>query len=254
MKKLHGLVMSLFAASVVWGQGVQAADAPVKAVPLELYACTWQEGKTMKDLQKVNTQFNKWAKKHDAGYTAWTITPQFRSSEQPFGVGWIGAWPDGASMGAGIQAFRDSGSEMGKAFAEVVDCSDSHGLFSSAVLNPPEGGALKTPLVQFSSCSINEGKTAEDAHNAHKAFGDFMIGKGGLSASWMLWPALGAGDIDFEYYAVSAYASYAQLGVAFEAYANGGGWQKAKNELFSVVTCDEPRLYDGLLVRDGTGS
>ena len=34
----------------------------------------------------------------------------------------------------------------------------------------------------------------------------------------------------------------------------GGGWQKAKNELFSVVTCDEPRLYDGMLVRDGSGS
>ena len=81
-----------------------------------------------------------------------------------------------------------------------------------------------------------------------------MAGKGGQSANWMLWPALGAGDIDFDYYAVTGYASYAQLGKAFETYANGGGWQKAKNELFSVVSCDEPRLYNGMLVRDGSGS
>jgi len=254
MKKINITVMSLFAVAVAWGQGVQGADAPVKAVPLELYACSWQEGKGMKDLQAVNVKFNKWAKKHDAGYSAWTITPQFRTSDQPFGVGWIGAWKDGASMGAGIQAFKDSGSEMGMAFAEVVDCSESHGLFSSVPLNLPTGGAIKTPLVQFSSCSMKDGKTVQDAHNAHKAFSDFMVSNGSLSASWMLWPALGAGDIDFEYYAVSAYESYAQLGKAFETYANGGGWQKAKNELFSVVSCDEPRLYDGMLVRDGSGS
>ena len=252
MKKLHIAVISLLAAPVVWVQSAQAADAPVKAVPLELYACSWQEGKGMADLEKVNTQFNKWAKKNDAGYSAWTITPQFRSSDQPFGVGWIGAWKDGASMGAGLQAFRDSGRDVGMAFGEVVDCSDSHGLFSSVPLSMPSGEPSKTPLVQFSSCSMKDGKTAQDAHNAHKAFSDYMIKNNSMAASWILWPTLGAGDIDFEYYAVSAYASYAQLGKAFETYANDGGWQKAQDVMFSVVECDEPRLYDGKMVRDGS--
>ena len=254
MIKLHTAVLGVLAMSVACVQGVQAADAPVKAVPLEMFACAWQEGKGMKDLQKVNEKFVKWSKKHQQNYSAWTITPQFRSSDQPFDVGWIGAWKDGAAMGSGMQAFQSEGREMGMAFDEVVDCSNSHALFSSVVLNAPKAGASKTPLVQFSSCSINEGKTAKDAQMAHKAFSDFMIGKGGQSASWTLWPALGAGDIDFEYYAVSAYESYAQLGTAFEAYANGGGWQKVRDELYSVVTCDEPRLYDGKLVLDGSGS
>ena len=252
--KLQAGVLGVLAMSVACVQGVQAADAPVKAVPLELYACAWQEGKGMQDLQKVNEKFVKWSKKHQQNYSAWTITPQFRSSDQPFDVGWIGAWKDGATMGSGIQAFHSDGTEMAAAFDEVVDCTNSHALFSSVMLNAPKGGGSKTPLVQFSSCSINEGKTPNDAHKAHKAFSDFMIGKGGQSASWMLWPALGAGDIDFEYFAVSAYESYAQLGIAFEAYANGGGWQKVRDELYSVVTCDEPRLYNGKRVLDGSGS
>jgi hypothetical protein len=101
MMKLHTAVLSVLAMSVTCVAGVQAADAPVKAVPLELFACSWQEGKGMKDLQKVNSKFTKWAKKHEPGYSAWTITPQFRSSDEPFDVGWIGAWKDGATMGSG---------------------------------------------------------------------------------------------------------------------------------------------------------
>ncbi len=67
------------------------------------------------------------------------------------------------------------------------------------------------------------------------------------------WPN-GAGDIDFDYYLVVAYDSYEQLGKAFEAYANGGGWQKIQGLLSGVAECDNPRLYDGRLVRDGTGT
>ncbi len=235
-------------------QGVQAEEEPaIRAVPLELFSCAWEDGKGMKDLMKASERFNKWADKHDMKYSAWTITPQFRSSEQPFDVGWIGAWQSGEALGAGMQAWQDNGAEEAQEFADVMDCTGAHGLMSSVALNMPQGEPSKAPLVQFSSCSVNDGKTAEDAYNAHKAFSDYMVSQGGQAAAWLLYPALGAGDIDFDYYAVSAYASYAQLGVAFEAYVNGDGWKKAQNELFSVVSCDNPRLYDGKLVRNGAG-
>lgn len=250
MKKLHTVVMSLLAVTLVWGQGVQAQNE--KAVPLELFACTYQEGMGMKDLDKVSARFSKWADKHEHGYSAWTITPQFRSSEEPFDVGWIGVWPDGASMGGGIQAFQDSAGDIGMAFAEVIDCGGFHALFSSRVVNAPTGKPNKTPLVQFASCTIAEGKTGDDVYKAHKSFSDYMVKNDSQAASWILWPVLGAGDIEFDYYVVSAYASYAQLGRAFETYANDGGFQLAMKTFGGVVDCDQPRLYDGKLVRDGT--
>jgi len=251
MKKLHVMVMALLAGSVV---GAQAEESAVKAVPLELFACSWQEGKGMADLESIYKRFNKWSDKHDSSYSAWTITPQFRTSDQPFDLGWIGVWPNGAAMGAGLQAFQDEGGDIAKAFDAVADCSDSHGLFSSVPVNMPAGGANKTPLVQFSSCTLAEGSTAGDVYAAHKGASDFMTSHGGQAASWILWPALGAGDIDFDYYSVVAYDSYEQLGKAFEAYANGGGWQKIQSLMSGVAECDNPRLYDGKLVRDGTGS
>lgn len=51
----------------------------------------------MDDLDKVSNRFNKWSDKNQKGYSAWTITPQFRTSDQPFHMGWIGAWADDAS-------------------------------------------------------------------------------------------------------------------------------------------------------------
>jgi hypothetical protein len=252
MKSFVKGITALLGVSVIWVQGAQADDSAVKATPLELYACSWQEGKGMDDLDKVTNRFNKWSDKNQKGYSAWTITPQFRSSDTPFHLGWIGAWADGATMGAGLQAYRDKGQDLAAAFADVVDCSDSHGLFSSVSVNAPKGEPSKNPLVQFSSCTMDDDASSEDVYAAHKAASDFMISKGGMSAAWLLWPVLGAGDIEFDYYSVVSYESYAQLGQAFEAYSNDGGWQKINDIMKGVVSCDEPRLYDGKLIRMGS--
>jgi len=82
MMKLHTAVIGLLMVSVAGVQGVQAEEEPaIRAVPLELFSCAWEDGKGMKDLMKASERFNKWADKHDMKYSAWTITPQFRSPE-----------------------------------------------------------------------------------------------------------------------------------------------------------------------------
>lgn len=88
----------LFAVSMAWSSTVLSQDAP-KAVPVELFTCSFQDGKDMDDLNKVIARFNKWSDQHNPAYTAWVITPQFRSSDDEFQLGWIGAWADGTSMG-----------------------------------------------------------------------------------------------------------------------------------------------------------
>ena len=101
MKRILTIASTLLAVSVAWTQSAVAQDAPPKAVPVEFFACNFQDGKGMADLGKVIEKFKAYADQNDVGYTAWTLTPQFTNDreEDAFDVGWLGAWPDGNAFG-----------------------------------------------------------------------------------------------------------------------------------------------------------
>ena len=80
MKKI--LIMLAFGGLVcIGGAGSALADSHVEgelkpASPLELFACTYNEGKGPADLDKAAAAWNAWADKHDLnGYSAWTLVP-----------------------------------------------------------------------------------------------------------------------------------------------------------------------------------
>ena len=60
------------------------------AVPVELYACKYNEGKGPADLDTATAAWNAWA--DDRGlndYTAWTLTKFYAGPEQEFDVIWL---------------------------------------------------------------------------------------------------------------------------------------------------------------------
>ena len=71
------------------------------------------------------------------------------------------------------------------------------------------------------------------------------------SASWLFFPGIGAGDIDFDFWRVVAFPNYAGLGAAAEVYLNGGGWQKSQEILGPVASCSSPAAFDARLARQG---
>ena len=81
-----------------------------------------------------------------------------------------------------------------------------------------------------------------------------MADMGSKMASWVMFPALGAGDIEFDYYNLIAIDSYADFGVAWENMVNGGGMQKGAAINDGTSTCDSPRMSDSRMVRTGTAS
>ncbi len=252
MKKLCAVVTLLLAVSFSWAQAVYAQER--KAVPVEFFACNWQDGKGMSDLAKVIEKFGEYADKNDSGYSAWALTPQFTNDpDGAFDVGWLGSWPDIASFGKSQDNWMAKGGDVAKDFAAVVDCSGRHELASSVVLNPPEQ-APTDGVVMFYACTLNDGKTGEDAIAAGSKLAAAMKTLGSSPASWIFFPGLGAGNIDFDYWRVIAFSNYADLAASAEVYLNGGGWKKTQEILGPVASCSSPAVFDARLARAAKGS
>ncbi len=164
MDKLLGLVAAL-ALVVGPAQTTMAQQAQGNGVPVEFFACHWQDGKGIEDLKKVGKAFAAWADKSDSGYSAWVLTPQFHSGLD-FDVGWLGAWPDGKAMGKSMDNWLAEGGELAADFAKVMSCG-SHEMATSMRLNAPKGPP-GNGLVMFSQCSMADGKMLTDAISAHR--------------------------------------------------------------------------------------
>jgi hypothetical protein len=101
---------------------------------------------------------------------------------------------------------------------------------------------------------LQEGKMPGDALPAHRKLAAEMKTMGSKGSSWLFYPGLGAGDIDFHYWSVLGFKNYAELGAAMEMYTNGGGWKKAMGILGPVTRCGSPSVFDARVVRTGARS
>lgn len=220
-------------------------EAPAVA-PVEMFYCDFREGADMDDLKGVAKDFAGWAEKSD-NYSAWILTPQFRTNGETWEVGWMGSWPSGTAMGAGMDAYQAEGGKLAAAFDEVITCS-GHGLASAMAVHAPKGPGDNGP-VWFSSCELEDDATIADAMEAHGQYSTAMRGMGvDDTMSWAFLPTLGGGDVDFDYWHVVAWESYADFGKAYDAYFNNGGQEAMQEATGGVVSCDLPRIYDARLV------
>ena len=229
-----------------WGQ-LSFAQDDGGVVPVEWYACDFEDGKDLADLEKVNAKFNQWADKNDPGYSAWLMFPNLHSGVD-YDFGWLGSWPSGAAFGKGTDAFMEN-EELWKAFAEVIDCSASHELASSAVINAPAGPPANGVVI-FAGCTNQDGKNMADSYAAHKELAATMTGMGSKASSWLFYPGLGS-NVDFDYWQVIGFNNYAELGAATDIYTNGGGWEKAAEILAPAASCGGTSVWDARLVRAG---
>ena len=101
----------------------------------------------------------------------------------------------------------------------------------------------------ISRCTLKEDKTEQDAYRAHLAFGKQMRSLGSLASSWLFYPTMGTGDIDYDYYHATAFYRYSDLGAAMELYANAGGYEAASKLLDPVTDCQAPIVFDAISLR-----
>lgn len=221
------------------------SDNHASAQPVELYACTFREGKSMKDLEKANANFQKWAASNTSGHSAWMITPQFRSMDGEFHVGWIGAYESAADFGSSVDKWVNASGSVSQAYTDTVDCS--HAMMSSYATGG-QGNAPGDGVVWFSRCSLEDDASVADAVAGHARVAAMMEEMGAGGSSWVFVPALGSGDAEFDYYHVAAWPSYPAFAAAWEAYVNGGGRNKADELNEGTSSCKSPNLYDAKLI------
>lgn len=221
------------------------ADDHMAAQPVELYACTFRDGKGMKDLEKANDNFKKWAASNTSGHSAWMITPQFRSMETEFHVGWIGAYQSAEDFGASTDKWVNASGSVSQAYYDVVDCG--HAMMSSYATGG-QGAAPGDGVVWFSRCSLEGDASVADAAAGHAQVAAMMQEMGAGGSSWVFVPGLGSGDAEFDYYHVAAWPSYPAFAKAWEAYVNGGGMARADALLEGASSCKSPNMYDAQLI------
>lgn len=225
---------------------VLAQTAPT-FYPVDLYACTLNEGVTLKDAGEMDKKFAKWAMENDPAQTSWRLLPQWleASTDMKFDVGYIGTWMSGEKMGAGMKAWTTPGNDVAMEYGEMMSCV--HSIGASTPINVPEDYEPGSGLLWFSRCTLSDGATMSDALMAHKEYSETMAGSGSGSASWMLLPGLGFGDMEFDYYQVSGFRGYEELGAGFDSFYNGGGVQMMM-QMSETTECASPNLYHADLV------
>jgi len=243
MKKI---LLTLLSGGLVFSGGISTAiaqDDDDHASPLEIYTCSYADGKGAADLDKVVANWNKWA--DDQGmtdYSAWTMTPYFFSSEQDFDVIWLGATKTGKSMGAAQDMWIANGGTLGDEFNSVIPC-DSHSM--SAVMQfkaPPEPQDPPSNFVlDFSDCKIGDGKHfSTDVAPALKAWSELREEQGSTAGMWVLFPVYGGGGEEFDFKFVVSHGNYSEMGADFDSYDSA----KAR-EIFpyGMLDCDSSRSY-----------
>ena len=157
---------------------------------------------------------------------------------------------DGESYGVSMEKWQTdpAARDLQAKFGQVMDCGGRRELSFSWPINAPDATPTDGVLLVY-ECSLDDDKTLEDAYAAHLEWGTVKKGLGFLDNSWMFVPAIGTGDLDFDYRHSVIFYRYSDLGAAIEVYANGGARQTRDKIYAGTISCKTPMILDALSVR-----
>jgi hypothetical protein len=253
MNKLLQLTIAGSMALCGWSSGALAQDTPAAAPlrPTEVYTCNYVKGKGPADLAKVVSAWNAWMDQDATeAYSAWSMTPEYFGPGITFDVAWLGAWPDGATMGRGLDRWQRDGGKHARAFTSVIECN-SHASFASMEIKAPGGNFPGDGIATFMDCKVGEGHARQTVLNAYQKWAAYLTSQGSTAGIWLYLPAYAGGKVEYDYKVVIGYANHQEMGAGFDRYTNKGGYEKAVGYFGGLVTCDSPRLYTAKLERNG---
>ncbi len=244
-QSMNRFLLTLLTGGFVLAGGLSTAvaqDDDDGAAAVEVYTCSYADGKDAADLDKVIAKWNKWA--DDQGitdYSAWTMTPFYSSPEQDFDVIWLGVTQTGKGMGVVQDKWIANGGSLGDEFDSVTPC-DSHSLMAAVEFKePPEREDPSSIILDFTDCTIGDGKHfSTDVAPALKAWGEFRAGHGSTAGMWAFFPVHGGGGEEFDFKFVVSHGNYSEQGADFDNYDPA----KAR-EIFpyGMLDCDSSRSY-----------
>lgn len=256
---MRKILTTLVVGSLVCTAGTQTAVADsheggMTAVPVEMFACTYNDGKSAKDLDKAIGSWNKWA--DGAGlsdYTAWTLAPYYASANQDFDVLWLGVAPSAKSLGASQDKWVTTGSRVQAEFDDAITCQAHTNMATLTFKSPPDiDNPPDNVVMSFSDCNMaDDVNFGEDVMPALTEWAKYRGDHGSDSGIWVMFPAYGGGGEEFDFKYVTGSRSLEAQGEDWDQYSKEGRIKAA--ELFrGKVDCDSSRVYLAKNRRRGT--
>ena len=237
-----GTVLTLLVSGTSFGQDSQG---PL-FVPVESYACKYNEGKGPADLDAAVAAWTEYADQNGTDtYAAWTLEKHFFGRDQDyFDVLWLGAWKNANEMGAGTDQYLASGGAVQARFNSVLTCS-AHANFASVnPVPPPEGSTPESVVLTFSDCTLKEGARPADVAASMAKWGQALKDAGIESGIFHWYPVFGGGDADFTFKWVETYTDHTALGKFYETMGNGGLYLRHAELFGDLLDCDVARVYN----------
>jgi hypothetical protein len=232
------------------GHAQVSEDGMGKMVPVELYVCQFNEGKSAADLGPVIERWNQFMDERKLTYSAWLLTPYYFGADQSFDMIWMGASPDGNAMGMTSHAWITEGGDIAAAFTEVMDCPVHVGLSSAMYKAPPSNSSsAEMSVIAMQDCEMNEGTRYSDVRSAELAWASYLGERDVAAAVWHWFPTFGGGDQDFDYKLIYAYANLKDMGADWEMRANDGGSAESRDIFGDLDECNDARVYIARNVR-----
>ena len=221
--------------------------------PTEVLTCRFAEGKGEADLAGLATAFNQWMEKYTAPeYSAYALLPTARSKDIDFDLAWVGAWPDGTTMGKSMAHYLEHGAELGPAFGNVMTCGTNVNFSTVTVRAPRQPGRFGP--VEVTTCTVRLDADLDEALQAVREWVDYTATFGSTAAHWLLFPAYGErSDATYNFRWAIGYESYEAFGREYDQITNGNGLDRYNELLAPLLRCDNPRLYRVRPIRPAHG-
>lgn len=206
--------------------------------PMEIFACTFNEGKDMGDFQAATDAWTAWADERNVEtYWAGVLSPFYFGPEQGnFDVAWLGAWTSGTAMGTDTDLWLSEGGEVAAMFAEAAAC-DAHGGFAATNLYEGSGPDDDNNIVLgFQDCT-----QTTDVLPIFEAWSEYAAEAGFTGSLWMLAPVYGDGSADFDFKLVTSNHDFSAVGADWDRWEEHyGKWMELTD---GNMECDDARVY-----------
>lgn len=231
------------------GSGTAVADshrAAFKVIPVDLYACNYKDQKGPDDLDAYAAKFNEWADdKNLNDMSIWTLTPYYfgPGDNSDFDFIWMIAGKTAVAMGKTHDTWIADNDGLMEVANSIASCR-SHANYASVNYKPaPDDETPKDAVLTFSDCNYDKDATFEALEEAMHTWSDHLTEKGSTASIFHWYPVYGGGGEQFDFKWLEAHENYEALGVDFESYGNGRGFETYGELLGPLVTCDAARVY-----------
>ena len=254
MKKI---LLPLAAGGLIFAAGFNNSVAQKESddngtVPVEFYACKYNDGMGVADLDASVAKWNAWADGQGwVDYSAWTLTPFHSGPEQDFDFIWMGITPTAQVLGAAQDDWLANGGEIAAEFEKLGSC-DSHSMhYTVQFKKPPERKDPSRAVLTVIGCNIKDGLSfVEDIAPSFSGWADVRNEGESPAGHWAFFPYLSGGDEEFDFHFVISHGNNEERGIDWDNHAEqhlagiGGGDHKSLEMLDRVLDCESTsRVY-----------